>query len=168
MSQAVKQYCLDANVLINAWNLYYARDFCPDYWKQLELLGHSGRIFICEEVKAEVVRTDDGLADWLKQSGISVYLSDGAITEIIKSIYLADPRHEQLVDNKKGRSLADPWVIAHGIAQKACVVTKENKETQSNKRIKIPNVCEKMNIPWINDFDMIRELKIRFSCVAGT
>jgi hypothetical protein len=60
--------------------------------------------------------------------------------------------------------MADPWVIAHAIAEKAIVVTKENKETQSAAKVKIPNVCENMGVKWINDFQMIRELKLVFSC----
>jgi hypothetical protein len=78
---------------------------------------------------------------------------------------MADPMHKLLVDNTKQRSLADPWVIAHAMKAGACVVTKENLETALNsKRIKIPNVCQNLGIRCINDFDMIRELKVSFSC----
>jgi hypothetical protein len=45
------------------------------------------------------------------------------------------------------------------------VVTKEIKETALNsKRIRIPNVCENMGIRWINDFQFINELDIKFKC----
>lgn len=40
----------------------------------------------------------------------------------------------------------DPWVIAHAMAQQACVVTKEKKQTAKTDRIRIPNVCEKMAV----------------------
>jgi len=47
----------------------------------------------------------------------------------------------------------------------AIVVTKENKESALNsKRIKIPNVCENMGIKWIDDFEFINELDIKFKC----
>jgi len=63
------------------------------------------------------------------------------ITQILTSIYAADPNHKHLVDSKKGRSLADPWVIAHAIKENAIVVTKEEKITALNStKIKIPNV----------------------------
>lgn len=116
-------------------------------------------------MKKEIERQEDGLADWVKQSGLSVFESDGPITEIVSRIFLSDPRHVQLVDNIRGRSLADAWVIAHAISERACVVTKEAKETQSEKRVRIPNVCEKMGVRCINDFQMIREIGIRFSVV---
>jgi predicted nucleic acid-binding protein len=164
MNQQDQKYCLDANVLINAWNQYYSKTISSGYWEILSRLGHGGRIFLPEHVKEEIVRTDDTLADWLLGSSLPVYPVDSRATEIVGTIFTADPRHALLVDNTKGRSLADPWVIAHAIAENACVVTKENKVTSSDKRVKIPNVCEKMGVRCINDFDMIRELGIRFSC----
>ncbi|HTQ67037.1 MAG TPA: DUF4411 family protein, partial [Puia sp.] len=73
--------------------------------------------------------------------------------------------HKYLVDNTKQRSLADPWIVAHALKENACVVTKEEKVTAPNTtRIKIPNVCENMNIRWINDFEFVEELNIQFSC----
>lgn len=165
MSQGDQKYCLDANVLINAWNQYYSKTICPGYWDVLRRLGHAGRIFLPEHVKEEIIRTDDTLANWLLGSGIPIYPVDGSVMEIVNAVFAADPRHALLVDNTKGRSLADPWVIAHAIAEKACVVTKENKVTSSDKKVKIPNVCEKMGVRCINDFDMIRELGIHFSCI---
>lgn len=168
MRGADQKYCLDANVLINAWNQYYHRDLCADYWMELSRFGHAGRIFLAEMVRDEILRTDDGLANWLKDSGIPIYPIDGPLTEIVAHIYAKDPRHQQLVDATRQRSMADPWVIAQAIALNACVVTKENKETQSATKIKIPNVCENMGVRWINDFDMLRELGLQFSCaVAG-
>jgi len=80
-------------------------------------------------------------------------------------IYKANPVHNNLVNNVKNRSIADPWVIAHAMAEDATVVTKENMEARpSDKRIKIPNVCKNMGVPWLDDFGFIREIKIRFSC----
>ena len=60
--------------------------------------------------------------------------------------------------------MADPWVIAHAISEKACVVTKENKETANSNRIKIPNVCDNMGVRCIDDFQLIAELNIHFTC----
>jgi hypothetical protein len=44
-------------------------------------------------------------------------------------------------------------------------VTKEEKVTALNSnKIKIPNVCENMGVRWINDFQFIDELDIKFNC----
>lgn len=165
MSSGEHTYCLDTNVLIEAWQKYYSPIFCPDYWKILNKLGEQGIIFIPEAVNEEIVRTDDDLAAWLKTSKIPVHQIDENVQRCLQSIYAKNPLHKFLVDNIKSRSLADPWVISHALSVNATVVTKENKEIALNtKRIKIPNVCENMDVRWINDFDFIKELNISFNC----
>jgi hypothetical protein len=112
----------------------------------------------------EISRTDDDLLTWLKASDIPRLAHDEHVIQCWKDILAKDPLHQYLVDNIKQRSLADPWVIAHAMNEGACVVTKENIETARTNRIKIPNVCENMGVRWVNDFEFIRELNIRFSC----
>jgi predicted nucleic acid-binding protein len=159
------KFCLDANVLIEAWNKYYSPDLCADYWKLLNEFGEKNIIFLPSMVYNEITRTEDKLSKWLKQSKIPKLEITEKVTNCLQEIYDKDPKHETLVDNTKGRSIADPWVIAHAMSENATVVTKEEKVTASNTtKIKIPNVCESMNIKYINDFQMIRELKITFIC----
>lgn len=164
-------YCLDANVLIQAWQKYYSPELCPDYWNILNKLGKDGKIFIPEEVKNEIVVTDnkekseDDLSKWLKRSSIPVHKPTESVIRSWQTILNANPLHKLLVDNVRGRSLADPWVVSHALSINATVVTKENLETAMNtKRIKIPNVCENMNIRWIDDFTFVKEIGLKFSC----
>ncbi len=165
MSTKSQVYCLDTNVLIEAWQKYYSPKFCPSYWDVLNELGRNGIIFIPELVYEEITRTEDELSAWLKKSKIPIHSISESVTKCLQNIYAKDPIHKNLVDNIKSRSLADPWVIAHAISENATVVTKENKETALNtKRIKIPNVCDNMGVRWINDFDFIKELNLDFTC----
>lgn len=165
MSTGQQKYCLDANVLIQAWQKYYAPKFCSDYWGILSELGKQDRLFLPQKVYEEITRTDDDLAKWLKQSNIPEYKIDGPVTEALRTIYAANPAHQTLVDNTKSRSMADPWVIAHAMKEKATVVTKEEKVTASNtNKIKIPNVCDNMGVRWINDYKLVEELNIQFTC----
>ena len=164
MSKAVK-YCLDANVLIQAWQKYYSPRFCPTYWEVLASFGSTNKIFVPEQVYDEIVRAEDDLSGWLKSSKIPIHKTTTEVTEKLKAIYAANPIHQYLVDNTKQRSLADPWVIAHAMEENATVVTKEEKVMAPNTtRIKIPNVCDNMNILWVNDFQFIREVGIQFAC----
>lgn len=160
-----KKYCLDANVLIQAWLTYYLLKVCPSYSDTLNTLGEQRRIFMPEMVYQEITRVEDDLSKWLKSSNILIRKIDENVTKCLQEIYSSNPIHKFLVDNTKARSLADPWVIAHAISEGAIVVTKEEKVTATNsKKIKIPNVCDNMNILWMNDFQMINELGIKFSC----
>jgi len=169
MSIIDRKYCLDANVLIQAWQKYYSPNVCPSYWKILNDLGVQDRIFIPQMVYDEIVRTEDDLSNWLKGSKIPIRKIDENVTRCLKNIYSTNPLNKFLVDNIKQRSLADPWVIAHAINEGAIVVTKEEKITVLNsKRIKIPNVCENMKVTCINDFQMINELHLKFICEINT
>ena len=162
-----KRFCLDANVLIQAWQKYYSPKICPSYWDMLNELGANNIIFMPEMVYEEIVRTDDDLSKWLKSSKIPIRKIDEQVAKCLKDIYAADPNHKYLVDNTKARSLADPWVIAHALRENATVVTKEEKVIANTTKIKIPNVCEKMNVSWINDFQLIIQLGIMFKCEMG-
>lgn len=169
MSTSHHKYCLDANVLIQAWQKYYSPKLCPDYWTILNRLGKEDRIFLPQMVYEEITRTDDELAKWLKTSDIPEYKIDGPVTEALRNIYSSNPAHQNLVDNVKGRSLADPWVIAHAIKENATVVTKEEKIMAINtNKIKIPNVCDNMGVRWINDYQLAEELNIRFTCIISS
>jgi hypothetical protein len=66
------RYCLDANVLIQAWQKYYSPKLCPSYWELLSKLGAQGRLFIPAEVSKEIQKGQDELAAWLKSSNIVV------------------------------------------------------------------------------------------------
>jgi predicted nucleic acid-binding protein len=165
MSTNSNKYCLDANVLIQAWQKYYNPKFCPDYWKVLTEIGKQQLIFIPEMVFEEITRTEDDLSKWLKKSKIPIHKITQPVTTCLQKIYSENPLHKNLVDNTKNRSLADPWVIAHAIHEKATVVTKEEKVTAINsKKLKIPNVCDNMGVRWITDFQLIDELDIKFQC----
>lgn len=116
-------------------------------------------------VEKEITRTEDDLSVWLKSSHIPIKTITENVAACLKKIYSNNPKHLFLADNMKYRSLADPWVIAHAINENATVVTKEEKITSlSSKKIKIPNVCENMGIRWMNDFEFIKEIGIKFSC----
>ena len=165
MSVRSDMFCLDANVLIQAWQRYYNPKFCSDYWNVLIELGNQDAIFIPEMVFQEITRTEDELAKWLKGSNIPIKNITEPVTVCLQNMFAENPLHKNLVDNIKSRSLADPWVIAHAMYEGATVVTKEEKVTALNSnKVKIPNVCDNMGIHWINDFEMIERLGIKFNC----
>ena len=158
-------YCLDTNVLIQAWQHYYAPDICPGYWDTLKKLGEKGIIFIPNVVFEEIEKDEDDLYIWLKNSGIPKRKIDGMVTKCLKDIYANHPDNQLLVAENGKHSKADPWVIAHAIKESAVVVTKEKKDQIINKKkIKIPHVCDNMNVRWIDDFTFIKELGIKFNC----
>jgi len=156
----VTVYSLDTNIFIHAWNDYYAPDQCPEYWEILDQLALDQQIFCAEEVKREIDRHDDDLASWLKARPHFVHEITADVQQNLRAILDRFPR---LVDSKKHRSIADPWIIAHAIAREAVVVTKELPAGPHARAPKIPDACNHFRIRWLNDFELARELGIRFS-----
>ncbi len=159
------KYCLDTNFFIEAWNKYYSPEFCESYWDIIDNLAKEGVVFITQEVKKEIDKGDDNLKAWLKDKSYIVRPIDQKVQLCLRDLYTKDKSHQYLANNTKNRSIADPWVIAHAMAENAVVVTKEYlANTPNTQKIKIPDVCQNMNVKWINDFDFIREVNIKFFC----
>jgi hypothetical protein len=152
-------YCLDTNVLIEPWNKYYSPDLCPDYWEVLTELVSDGKIFCTDEVKREVLKVDDGLSYWIKTHPEFVRDIDDDVQVKLRTVLQKFPR---LVDTKKDRSMADPWVVAHAWSAGATVVTKE-MPSNSVTRIKIPDVCQVFKVRCIDDFSFLKEVGISFN-----
>ncbi len=155
-------YCVDSNFFIQGWTKYYSPEFCSGYWDIIASMGKTEQLFVLREVYKEITDADDQLSEWMKTKEYLVRDTTVEVQRCLRQIYAADPNHKRLVDSTKNRSLADPWVIAHALAEKAIVVTKETLEVRSKKRPKIPNVCQNMGIDYIDDFDFIRQTNIKF------
>ena len=152
----MKKYCLDTGVFIEPWNKYYSPQFTKGYWELLHKMAENGVVFSPVEVKREIGKIDDELLKWVKDKDFFKEPDDG-VQKYLKKIMKNYPR---LVDNIKGRSIADPWVIAHAKIEDALVVTTEQ---EASKKIKIPDVCKKENIPCIDIHDFVKEMKIEFT-----
>ena len=94
-------YCIDANILIQAWQKYYSPKICPSYWEVLNELGKKGVIFIPELVYEEIKKGEDDLYEWLKNSNIPIKKIDGAVTRCLKQIYATNSDHKYLVSSVK-------------------------------------------------------------------
>lgn len=57
-------YLLDANVFIQAKNLYYGLDFCPAFWEWLIKRNEDEAVFSIEKIGDEIAAGGDELATW--------------------------------------------------------------------------------------------------------
>ncbi len=105
------------------------------------------------------------MKEWIKDKP---YLFKEITIEVQEHLRRIMANHGRLVDSIKQRSIADPWVIAFAITENAVVVTKQTPAGSISRRIKIPDVCIALNIPWINDFEFAKEVGIRFTVQLNT
>jgi hypothetical protein len=139
-------YCIDANVIIQGRKHRYPPKRFPVVWQNIEQLIDEGRICASMMVKDELVVAEDEIRDWAKgRHGLFVPV-DKAQTDVVTQI---QKDFEDLVDHRKRKSGADPFVIALAKVRGCTVVTLESK-TGTGQKPKIPNVCDRYHIPWTN------------------
>ncbi len=129
-----QKYCLDTNFFIEAWNKYYSPEFCESYWDVIDNLAKEGIVFITQEVKKEIDKGDDNLKEWLKNKNYIVRPIDQKVQLCLRELYMKDKSHQYLANSL------------------------------NTQKIKIPDVCQNMNVKWINDFEFIKEVNIKFIC----
>lgn len=56
---------------------------------------------------------------------------------------------------------ADAWVVAYVLVNGCVVVTMEKLAPDAKARIPLPNVCQALSVPYIDTFQMLRELGVR-------
>jgi hypothetical protein len=145
-------YSVDASAVLDGWVRHYPPDVFPSVWQQLATLVRSGRVFLIDEVHAELKRKDDGAAAWFGEFPHCVVPIDEDIQASVRRILEAHPR---LLDTRKNKSGADPFVIALGQVRGFSVVTGE-QATNSMERPKIPDVCGRLGIPCLTLLEMFR------------
>ena len=159
-------YWLDSNVFIEGFKGPYAFDIAPRFWDLIDEMIHSGRLSCPVRVYDELQDVQDELARWIqerRQSGLFVE-PNPVVQEIFKAI--AADVMQRYPDNQARRRFldrADPWIIAHAIANGGSVVTLEVIVSGTSQQVKIPNVCSRLNVRFINTYDMLREAGVSWS-----
>jgi len=59
-------------------------------------------------------------------------------------------------------SVADGWVIAFAKVNGLTVVTHEEYAADVKKKVPIPNVCLEFDVDYVNTFEMLEDLKVKF------
>lgn len=146
-------YSIDTSGLLDGWRRYYPIDVFPGIWAKLDGLIESGNLIATEEVYYELERQDDKVFEWARERR-SMFLP---IDEDIQ-LFVADilRKYDRLVNTQKGRSAADPFVIALAQQHGCTVVTGESRSYKLH-RPKIPDVCDALGLKCIRMLDLFRE-----------
>ncbi|MBD3670360.1 MAG: DUF4411 family protein [Gammaproteobacteria bacterium] len=130
----------------------YPEDVFPSAWSKLTELADNGILISAADVWEELNVFEDEISAWAKSRTdffcpLTPNIQTRA-TQILRS-------HPGLLDLKKNKSSADPFVISTAI-ELGCVVVTEELITNSPVRPKIPNVCKDLKIDCINLLEMLR------------
>lgn len=158
---------LDANVFIEAKNTYYGLDLVPAFWSWLEQAASSGELASTDLVYDELKAGGDELADWAKdRRGLLFRVSSssatvaGAVAQLGSWAEAENYHSHVLQDFMDG---ADPFLVGAALETGSTVVTQETPAGSKKKKIKIPDACRHLGVPYENTFEMMRALGARFS-----
>jgi Domain of unknown function (DUF4411) len=103
-------YSVDSSALIHAWRRIYRPKNFGFVWEGFDTLIEEGRFKASIEVYNELQKKDDELFAWCKERKEAMFVEIDDDTQAIVAKIMRD--HPKLVDTTKGRSGADPFVIA--------------------------------------------------------
>ena len=130
----------------------YPRDVFPTAWVTLTDLAKQGLMISVEDVLEELSLFDDEILQWAKEQGhIFLPLSENIQARAVQIL----TSHAGLLDLRKNKSSADPFVIATAL-EHSCTVVTEEKPSNSPIRHKIPDVCDAYGVDCITILDMLR------------
>jgi hypothetical protein len=165
----VSRYWLDSSIFITSRDTMFGFDINATFWNWIEGAAKSDIVVAPKAVYKEVVenvRTIDDLARWMKtrrKRGFCIEPDADTVAALkIVTQYVFQPggryQHPFALDFVSG---ADPWVIAHAIADGGTVVSQETDKHPLANRVRIPDVCGEFGIKCIKVWDMLRELKVK-------
>ncbi len=146
------KYSIDTSALIEGWYRRFPPDVVPGFWDNLDKLIQNGNLKATEEVLVELEKKHDVIHNWVKEREDLFILIDEEIQFVVRKIL---SNHKTLIDSRRNRSSADPFVIALAKINSSIVITEE-LPTQSHNRPHIPDVCDALNIEYINLINLSR------------
>jgi hypothetical protein len=149
----VADYCFDTSALLEAWARYYPPDVFPSFWERIEESITDGAIVCPDEVLVELAKKEDDLHKWAKARANLFHPLTEDVQRAAGRVLAAFPR---LVDTRRGRSQADPFVIGLAMTADRTVVTAE-KASGKPEKPRIPNVCDSLSVKWIPLIDFMRK-----------
>ncbi|WP_053361470.1 DUF4411 family protein [Bacillus sp. FJAT-27251] len=160
-------FILDANVFINAHRLYYSFDFAPSFWQALEEAAKKSAICSIDKIHEELTcaAEPDHLHEWSGNQFREHFEktdSQDVIEAYARLQQWANSSDHFLPEAKSEfASNADAWLIAYAKARGGTLVTHEAYNREKRNRILIPVACQEFEVPYVNTFDMLRQLNIK-------
>ena len=139
---------------------------CPGFWQWLLLKNEALALASISPVKDELTRGNDDLAEWAKEN---LYFFHSTTDQATQAAFaqVAGLVANQAPNMKVGAMEeflggADPWLIAKAMTTGATVVTHEVLNRDAKRKFIIPNICEQLNVPFLNTFELLHRLEARF------
>lgn len=152
-------YVLDANIFRPLFDYYYPPDLFPEIWNGLEKLDRQGLLTSVRDVKTECENHfksyPEALA-WLNDHATIFQSPTEDELEFLSELLSQNEFKMSKEEIEKGKTKADPLLVAKGKCSGAVVVTAETYRPHGRK---IPTMCDRYNVPCIGRIEFIRILR---------
>jgi hypothetical protein len=129
----------------------------------MEQANQAGSVFSVEKVLDELSAGTDDLSVWAKArpSGFFLPVDPQVLSAMSQVSQWVMAQNSQQAAINEFFAAADYYLVSAALAHTYTVVTSE-VPAASVKRIKIPNVCIGLNVPFANTFQMLRTERASF------
>lgn len=144
-------YSIDTSALLDGWRRHYPPDVFASIWVRIDDLISDGELRAIDEVRSELERKDDDVFRWAKsRENFFVPIDDDTQIQVARI-----PRaHPRLVDQRKGRSGADAFVIALALPGRG---DHRGTEVEQSRDPEDSGRCDAMGVRSIGLLDFFRE-----------
>lgn len=158
-------YLADSDVLISAKNHHYAFDIVPGFWQWKSQAHLDGQEFTVQRVVDEIMGGGDELAAWMDEQPGTFKLKPGAVdaTALRTVPEWAVAAHYRQGAAAEFLGAADYFLVAQALSLGYTVVTAEQPAPDSQKKIKIPDACNAVSVPWMSLFQMLKAEGAKFN-----
>ena len=162
------RYLVDASVFMEAHRRYYRFGVCPGFWECLVWHHKQGVVSSIDRVRKEIEDGKDALRRWVKDVCPSTFFH-ATNTKAIGERYGEIISWAGVQNRYRPEALAefataaDGWLVAYAGEHGLTVVTQEVAAPESKKDVKVPDVCDAFKVPCIDTFEMLEQLKVRFT-----
>ncbi|MBD5164410.1 DUF4411 family protein [Helicobacter sp.] len=160
------KYLIDTNIFIESAYRFYAFDICPGFWDFLEKCARLDSVKSIDKVYNEITSDNPNLQEFkerlnnrefflsIENIGLESY---AVISQTLRTMQYTQ---KAISDFSSG---ADYFLIALAYQESYTIVTHEAKSGNNAKNtIKIPNVCESLEIDCIDIAEFLRRKQARF------
>ena len=164
------KYLIDSNCFIEAKNSYYNPNFCSQFWNVMRQLHAKKILYSIDKVKNELLAGEKSdyarvyIAQdvFFKDMWIQTSLTSAGYKKVVNEAnnwYMVNvhKRHKPFDDFMK-EAAADAYLLATAYDHGYTIITQEVPSgSDDNKRIKIPNMANTLNIKYCNIYTILQK-----------
>ena len=144
-------YCFDTSAFIETWTRDYPPDVFPGVWDGIGDLIRNGKLISPDMVRRELREKSDLVSEWTEQFANLFVDPD---VEQIEQVRMIVNRFPRIIEERRARNEADPFVIGLAYLRGLVCVTEESTGNDTN--IRIPYVCKRLGVDCVDTLALMR------------